>query len=116
MEKAQAEGEKVCLQPRHRGGSKVCALHLNGHPVTNTDEPRRVMLYSQGLYLMGKQEAIAWKSMDFFASCFLTAKIYAVKPFVEVKNSKLNCQKPKDIEEKPSVFRTHNSALCSGYI
>lgn len=71
MEKAQAkgegeaerEGERVCLQPQHRGGSKVCALHLNGHPVTNTDEPGRVMLHSQGLYLMGKQVVIGWKSV-----------------------------------------------------
>lgn len=61
MEKAQAEGEgeRVCLQPRHRGGSKVCALHLNGHPVANTDEPGCVMLYSHSLYLMGKQVLIA---------------------------------------------------------
>lgn len=53
--KRETERIKVCLQPQHRGGSKVCALHLNGHPVTNTDEPGRMMLHSQGLYLMRKQ-------------------------------------------------------------
>lgn len=26
-------------KPQRTGGSKVCALHHNGHPVTNTDEP-----------------------------------------------------------------------------
>lgn len=26
-------------EPQHRGGSKVCALHHNGHLATNTDEP-----------------------------------------------------------------------------
>lgn len=67
MEKAQAErerkggGERVCLQSRHRGGSKVCALHLNGHSVTNTDELGRVVLHSQGLSLMGKQAVNACK-------------------------------------------------------
>lgn len=76
MEKArpqkgrERERERVCLKPQHRGGSKVCALHLNGHPVTNTDEPWRVMVHSQGLSLMGKQVVAAWKSVDGFASCF----------------------------------------------
>ena len=90
MEKAQAErrgreGERVCLQHRHRGGSKVCALHHNGHPVTNTDEPGCVMLHSQGSYLMGKQVVIAWISMDSFAPCYVTAEFSAVTPFGEIK-------------------------------
>lgn len=51
-------------KPRHRGGSKVCALHHNGHPVTNTDEAACVLLSSRGLCLVGKQVALTWKSMD----------------------------------------------------
>lgn len=77
--------ERACLQPRHRGGSKVCALHLNGHPVTNTDEPGCVMLHSQGVYFMGKQVVIAWKSTDVFALCYSTAQLSAVMPFMEMK-------------------------------
>ena len=84
---AQAEGEEreFASKPRHRGGSKVCALHHNGHPVTNTDEPGCVMLHSQGSYLMGKQVVIAWISMDSFAPCYVTAEFSAVTPFGEIK-------------------------------
>lgn len=48
MESTDRErGREFASEPRHRGGSKVCALHHNGHPVTNTDEPGRVMLHSR---------------------------------------------------------------------
>lgn len=93
----ERERERVSAsKPQHRGGSKVCALHHNGHPVTNTDEAGCVMPLSQGLYLMGKQVVIAWNSVDVFSPFYLTAHKPAVTPFVEIKSScQQRCPKKK---------------------
>lgn len=44
-----------------------------------------MMLHSQGVYFMGKQVVIAWKSTDVFALCYSTAQLSAVMPFMEMK-------------------------------
>lgn len=99
-------GREFASKPRHWGGSKVCALHHNGHPVTNTDEPGRVMLHSQAWYLMGKQVVIAWNSMDFFAPYAIPLHSYQQWRhlwILKIQSQDCSTRKMKDGEKKKKL-------------
>ena len=98
------EGE-FASKPWHRGGSKVCALHHNGHPVTNTDEPGCVMLHSLGWYLMGKQVFITLKSMD--VPCYLTARLFCS----DVIRENQDCMKKKTKNKKKKLLNPQKTKI-----
>lgn len=86
------EGETyVCTErgfasePQRTGGSKVCAQHHNGHPVTNTDEPVACDAPFHGaVYFVGKQVVAAWKSMhvspSFYSAAQHSTRLTAASP------------------------------------